>query len=297
MRQRGVTKTFSRWLLAAALLAGAAPAVGFASPACAAETSAALVVDTGDAATSYCVILPDDTVTGIELIQLAGEQHGLQYRLGFGGKAVCQLQGVGPDGDDCFEDYPDFWGYWRGDGSGGWEWSNTGAGSTTVEPGDVEGWAWGSGQDGSTHPQPPPTKYSSVCATAVGGGGSAEPAAENDGDTNQGRDGRQRGDATRASGGTGGERTSATTEGAAENDAPPGAEDRRKKKERREAAPEDADEGPASAPEDDGPDAAALDGPPADEDVSLVGLAGLGGALVLAAAAALAARRRSRSER
>lgn len=153
-----------RALVSALFLGTALPLAGPLTAACASSGSAALVVDTGEASYTYCVSLPARSVSGIELIQLAGEQHGLQYRLGYGGGAVCQLQNVGPDGDDCFADYPDFWGYWRGDGSGGWNWSDSGAGSTTVESGDVEGWSWGSGQDGESHQQPPETAYSSVCA-------------------------------------------------------------------------------------------------------------------------------------
>lgn len=154
-----------------ALCLSALPAaVGPVSIACAAEAdSAALVVDTGDSVYRYCVTMPDDSVTGIELIQLAGEQHGLQYSLGYGGQAVCQLQGVGPDGDDCFAEDPYFWGYWHGDGSGGWNWSSTGAGSYRVEPGDVEGWSWGTGQSGDAHPKPPATTYASVCPVSAGG--------------------------------------------------------------------------------------------------------------------------------
>jgi hypothetical protein len=154
-----------RWGAAIAIAAGAlAPVAGAATAACAGEGHrAALVIDTGSEDVRYCVELDDDSVTGIELIELAGAQHDLEYHLGFGGQAVCMLAGVGPTGDDCFEEYPDFWGYWRGDGSGGWEWSATGAGSTSVEDGDVEGWTWGSGDGGKDHPLPPPTEFDAVC--------------------------------------------------------------------------------------------------------------------------------------
>ncbi len=148
---------------AAALLAAAlAPVLG-PRAACADQASAALVVDTGERVLRLCVTLPDEPVSGIELIELAAEQHGLAYSLGFGGKAVCSLAGVGPEGSDCFADYPRFWGYWRGDGQGGWTWSSVGAGSTEVEAGDVEGWSWGEGDDGESHPRPPATRFEQVC--------------------------------------------------------------------------------------------------------------------------------------
>jgi hypothetical protein len=154
----------SRLAAALAVCAGAAAPVTSMPAACAGEGArAALVVDRGAAATTYCVALPDDSVTGIELVQLAGEQHGLDYSLGFGGEAVCRLEGVGPEGDDCFGEYPEFWGYWHGNGSGGWTWAGSGAGSASVEDGDVDGWSWGTGDNGSNHQAPPATGHEDVC--------------------------------------------------------------------------------------------------------------------------------------
>ena len=127
-----------------------------------------------------CVALPDPSVTGIELIELASEQHGLQYRLGYGGNVVCQLAGVGYGSDECLNDGPEFWGYWRGDGSGGWEWSSGGGNSTVVRDGDVEGWAWGAGTDGSSHPAPPETTFASVCGRPAGS--PEEPKSDDGGD-------------------------------------------------------------------------------------------------------------------
>ncbi|MGH2788097.1 MAG: hypothetical protein ACRDJV_09320 [Actinomycetota bacterium] len=153
--------------LVAVALTAAVLGPGLAAPeaACAGGAPrAVLVVNTGSDVVRYCVALGERSVSGTDLIVLASQQHGLSYRFGYGGGAVCMLAGVGTSGDDCFEDYPDFWGYWRGDGSGGWTWSSSGAASTTVTDGDVEGWSWGSGNDGSTHPQPPATRYGDVCA-------------------------------------------------------------------------------------------------------------------------------------
>lgn len=166
-------------LVAAALLVVAMPAASGGAAACAAATGphAALVVDTGSRSTAYCVALDATTVTGIHLIRLAGAQHGLTFGLGFGGQAVCRLQGVGPAGDDCFADYPRFWGYWHADGHGGqagqvgWIWASTGAASATVGSGDVEGWVWGTGDSPATHPMPPRVGIDAICAPA------AEPSA------------------------------------------------------------------------------------------------------------------------
>jgi hypothetical protein len=166
-------------------LALGAPALGLASApaACAAtDQRAALVVDTGTDARSYCVALEGDTVSGTDLIRLAHEQYGLDYRLGFGGRAVCRLAGVGVDGEDCFDAYPDFWGYWHGDGSGGWTWAGGSAADWTVEAGDVEGWQFGPGQDGGTHEAPPSTRAEDVCEPA----GPSPPPSPGGGDDDAG---------------------------------------------------------------------------------------------------------------
>ncbi|MDP9227377.1 MAG: hypothetical protein M3P18_26730 [Actinomycetota bacterium] len=150
-------------LAAVALCTALLPwAIGPAPGACAAEAPhAALVVSTGTTVHRYCVALDGSSVSGIHLIELAHDQYGLSFRSD--GGALCMLAGVGPAQGDCFSGYPSFWGYWRGDGSGGWKWSALGAASTVVHSGAVEGWAWGSGDDGATHPPPPETTFTSVC--------------------------------------------------------------------------------------------------------------------------------------
>jgi hypothetical protein len=167
-----VIRRFGLWLGVALLPAaglGFGPALSGSGWACAATAGgvphAALVVDTGSGVKSYCVALGASSITGIQLVQKAGQQFGMPYRLGFGGQAVCMLNGVGgPSGDDCLTGQTSYWGYWVCDGSGGWSWSSVGAASTPVHDGDVQGWAWGVGIDGTTHPQPPPTSIDDVCA-------------------------------------------------------------------------------------------------------------------------------------
>ena len=143
------------------------PALFGAGASCAAAASgrphAALVVDTGARTTTYCVALDSASVSGIRLIQLASAQYGLSYHLGFGSQAVCQLDGVGPSGGDCFSAYPDFWGYWHGAPGGGWSWAGSGAASASVGDGSVEGWSFGTGDSGTTHPAPPSLGFSEVC--------------------------------------------------------------------------------------------------------------------------------------
>jgi hypothetical protein len=150
------------------LLVGAcAPVLLSPAAACAAaayaQPHAALVVDTGARTTTYCVALDGGSVSGTHLIELASAQFGLDYRFGFAGRAICRLDEVGVDGDDCFGDYPDYWGYFHGNGASGWAWATGSAADHAVDDGDVEGWSWGAGDSGTTHPAPPVLSIDDVC--------------------------------------------------------------------------------------------------------------------------------------
>ncbi|HEY8018784.1 MAG TPA: hypothetical protein VIG53_04730, partial [Actinomycetota bacterium] len=126
----------------------------------------ALVVDTGAQATSFCVALDRASVSGTHLIELASAQYGLSYRLGFGGRAVCMLDGVGATGNDCFGGYPNFWGYFHGAGSSGWTWASGSAADHQVGNGDREAWSWGAGDSGTSHGAPPATTIDDACGVA-----------------------------------------------------------------------------------------------------------------------------------
>lgn len=154
----------------AVVLGAIAPVLAAPGIACAAAASggphAALVVDTGERATAYCVALDEASVSGTHLIELASEQYGLTYRLGFGGRAVCMLAGVGATGDDCFGSYPNFWGYFHGTGASGWTWASGSAADHPVGDGDREAWSWGAGDDATTHGVPPSTTIDDACGVA-----------------------------------------------------------------------------------------------------------------------------------
>lgn len=297
---------FKALLLGCALWLGALPGGGvLAGVACASSgATAGLVVDTGSEVMSLCVALPSTSVSGTKLIQLAGEQHGLQYRIQSG--AVCQLAGTGPSEGDCFAEYPDYWGYWRGTGDGGWAWSSAGAGSTAVEAGDVEGWSWGSGDDGSSHRQPPQTRYESVCTSAP---------SEPKGDARAGEDRRssdQKGNGDDAGEGREKDDPAALTEGAEENDdaSVPVPENEaepepRSKSDRKRQKPASAGNGIDKEERPDGSAAAVSEPDESFEEAApslragaegesppVVGLAGLGAALLIAGAGAFVLRRR-----
>jgi hypothetical protein len=174
-----------RGLVAAALIVGSAlgglsaPAVLSTAPACAAAAGphAGLVVVTSSGTSTFCVALDATEVSGLHLIELAHDQDGLSYSFGFGGQAVCQLDGVGPAGGDCFADYPNFWGYWHGDGSGGWTWASTGAGSARIGDGELDGWVWGTGDTPATHDAPPTLTIDDVCTPSPSPDPSSKPPA------------------------------------------------------------------------------------------------------------------------
>ncbi len=107
-------------------------------------------------------------VSGKELV----EASGLEQR--WDGGALCRLAGTGPAGGDCFAQYPKFWGYWIGDGRGGWTWSAAGAATRTVRDGSVEAWVWSTGPDESSHRRPPALQFTDVCAAAGGPAAGAE---------------------------------------------------------------------------------------------------------------------------
>jgi len=154
----------------AVVLGAIAPVLAAPGIACAAAASggphAALVVDTAERATAYCVALDEASVSGTHLIELASEQYGLTYRLGFGGRAVCMLAGVGATGDDCFGSYPNFWGYFHGTGDSGWTWASGSAADHPVGDGDREAWSWGAGDSATTHGVPPSTTIDDACGVA-----------------------------------------------------------------------------------------------------------------------------------
>ena len=158
--------------IAVAVVLGAiAPVLAGPGIACAAAAAggphAALVVDTGQRATAFCVALDGASVSGTHLIELASEQYGFTYRLGFGGRAVCMLGGVGATGDDCFGSYPNFWGYFHGAGASGWTWASGSAADHPVGDGDREAWSWGAGDSATTHGVPPSTTMGDACGVAA----------------------------------------------------------------------------------------------------------------------------------
>lgn len=136
------------------------------------ENHAALVIRHGDGrVVTACVAFPEPEITGLQLLQRSGINMITQG--GGIGAAVCKLDNEGCDypTEDCFckRDGPKtiYWAYNRLM-QGKWMLSTLGASNTRVRPGDVEGWAWGSG-DVQSGAVPPLLTFDQICALAAGG--------------------------------------------------------------------------------------------------------------------------------
>jgi hypothetical protein len=120
---------------------------------------AALVVRGGDGdSREMCVFFTEDEITGAELLQRSNldvvtEANAL-------GSAVCRIDGTGCTRDDCFCNYPAFWGYWTRD-DGKWAFSDIGASDRVVTNGSVDGWTFG--KDGK--PAPKDVAFDDVCGS------------------------------------------------------------------------------------------------------------------------------------
>ena len=131
------------------------------------ENQAGLVIRHGDGrVTTACVGFSEPSISGLELLRRSGVPMVAQ---GSGiGAAVCKIDGEGCEypTEDCFcrRDGAQsiYWAYSKLK-NGEWMYSPLGASNTTVLPGDVEGWAWGSGNSG-TGAQPPVQTFDQVCA-------------------------------------------------------------------------------------------------------------------------------------
>lgn len=151
------------------VLAGAAVVVLLATPperplapvttVAAVEHHAAVIVDTGETVKKVCVTFAEDQISGAEALRRA-QVDAVFSSYGGRGEAVCSLCGVGCPAGDCFCDARRFWAYHRAEPGRGYTFSGSGASTTAVRDGDVEGWSWGSGAP------PPYASVGQVCGIA-----------------------------------------------------------------------------------------------------------------------------------
>jgi hypothetical protein len=126
--------------------------VARATPPPASRAAVVVVAGNGDV-TTVCVDLGSDgQATGLEVLEGSGLSPVIA-RVPGSGAIVCRIGDDGcayPD-EPCFCQCPapdgscTFWGYYRME-EGAWQFSQTGAEGVRVQPGDVEGWAWGDGE-------------------------------------------------------------------------------------------------------------------------------------------------------
>ncbi len=129
---------------------------------------AGLVIQYGDGRVeTYCVAFDEPEITGLELLQRSGVPLIIDPSYAWGA-AVCKIDGEGCDfpqescfcqceGADCR-----YWAYYHLQGNT-WEYSNVGPSQYLVQPGDVDGWAWGPGLPGLATP-PPVIPFAAICA-------------------------------------------------------------------------------------------------------------------------------------
>jgi prenyltransferase beta subunit len=125
-----------------------------------APNAADVVVDFGDGHTvTRRITFTDAAISGLQALQLSGlELTTVDFSFG---TAVCAIEGVGCPATNCFCDANKFWGYQFWDGAA-WQGYMSGASSSSVGAGAVEGWAWG--PSGSN---PPPITLSILSADAA----------------------------------------------------------------------------------------------------------------------------------
>jgi hypothetical protein len=112
-----------------------------------------------------CVTFDEPQVSGFDLLQLSGLD--LVVDVSGAGVAVCSIEGTGCPAEDCFCECSGtdcvYWGYWYQQ-DGDWQYAQVGAASYRVNPGDVQGWAWGPSSPTEATP-PPNVTFDEVCST------------------------------------------------------------------------------------------------------------------------------------
>lgn len=139
------------------VLAAIDPAAG------AATSHAAVVVRHDDRHVErMCVAFDEPSISGLELLERAGVPF-LAERSAVG-SAICRIGDRGCKADDCFCEYPAFWGYWTRSADGDeWTFADVGAADRDVRDGDMDGWSWG--KDGK--PAPGEIDFGDVCSGAA----------------------------------------------------------------------------------------------------------------------------------
>ena len=128
---------------------------------------AGLVIVHGDGrVVSRCVAFNEPQISGYDLLQRTGLD--LNIEVGGVGVAICRLDGEGctyPQ-QSCFcgteSDSSHYWSYWQWT-NGAWQYSNQGAANQVVQPGTLQGWAWGVNTANNAATPPLSLTFAEVC--------------------------------------------------------------------------------------------------------------------------------------
>jgi hypothetical protein len=121
-----------------------------------------------------CIDYTGPGMTGEDVLDASGLPTVKDTSYGLGA-AICKIGNDGcdyPHPDSCFCECEgatcEYWAYFHLDQQAGdWVYSGMGASWNTVQPGDVEGWAWGNGEVGGSDVAPPLMTFEELCAPPV----------------------------------------------------------------------------------------------------------------------------------
>lgn len=147
---------------------------GFSVTSARADGEAGLVIQNGDATTTYCVPFKGDSITGADLLSAAG----LGYEQ-FGGAArtVCSIGGTGCSNAASFEGCfcqcqganCTYWAFFTQKHGEGWVYASLAFNLLRAKDGDVQGWKWGRGSPNSA-PAPNAVTFEGICGHGPHGG-------------------------------------------------------------------------------------------------------------------------------
>jgi hypothetical protein len=128
-----------------------------------------LVVKFGDGSVfTDCIDYTGSGMTGEDVLDQSGLSAVKDFSYGGLGAAICKIGNVGcDDPNNCFcectgEPPCVYWAYYHQENNQ-WIYSGMGASGHTVQPGDVEGWAWGDGEAGGSDVEPPLITFEELC--------------------------------------------------------------------------------------------------------------------------------------
>lgn len=145
-------------------------ALGFATVA-KADGEAGLVIQEGDAVTTYCIPFSGDGITGDALLKAAGKTFDAYG--GGSGLALCAIGNQGCHDSSSFSSCfcqcqggsCTYWAFFTQSYGKQWVYSSLGFNLLKAKDGDVHGWKWGKGGPNNA-PAPNPVTFEQICGHA-----------------------------------------------------------------------------------------------------------------------------------